>query len=192
MHTVVVVGLVIVAVGYTIARRAIGEPLNARDLFGAPVVLLAVGGYGLTKVAGVTGVDIAWLAGTSLAGLALGVWRGTTVRLMVKDGALWQRYPARTYLVWVVSLVVNGGLGFLAAHAGMHAEARPMALSIGVGLLGEAAAVGLRAMSTEVPFSPESRDDRRALARRADFRQFDRQPALKDGVAWLSRTAGRR
>lgn len=192
MHAMLVVGLVIVAVGYTIVRRTIGEPLNVRDLFGAPVVLLAVGGYGLTKVPGVTGVDVVWLVGTSLVGLALGVWRGATVRLMVKDGALWQRYPAKTYLVWVVSLVVNGGLGLLATHAGMQAEARPMTLSIGVGLLGEAVAVGLRAMATGLPFSSESRDDQWKRASRADFRQFRRQPGLRDGVAWLSRGAGRR
>lgn len=191
MHTWMVVALVVAAVGYTIVRPAIGEPVNVRDLFGAPVVLLAIGGYSLGKDPDVTGVDIAWLAGTSAAGLALGVWRGATVRLMVKDGALWQRYPARTYLVWVVSLVVNGGLGILAAHAGMHADARPMTLSIGVGLLGEALAVGLRAMATGVPFSVESRDDQRGLPRRADFRQFDRQPALRDGVAWISRSADR-
>lgn len=192
MHTWVVVLLIVAAVGYTIVRRSIGEPLNARDLFGPPVVLLAIGGYSVTKLPEVTGADVAWLAGTSLVGVALGVWRGATVRLMVKDGALWQRYPARTYLVWVVSLVVNGGLGVLATHAGMHADARPMTLSIGVGLLGEAAAVGLRALVTGVPFSAERRDDRRGLPRRADFRQFDRQPALKDGVTWISRVAGRR
>ncbi|MFI7678042.1 DUF1453 domain-containing protein [Actinophytocola sp. NPDC049390] len=192
MHTLVVVGLVIVAVGYTIVRRTIGEPLNARDLFGTPVVLLAAGGYGLAKVPYVTGVDVVWLAGTSLAGLAFGVWRGATVRLMVRDGALWQRYPVRTYLVWTVSLVVNGGLGFLAARAGAHPDARPLALSIGVGLLGEAVAVGVRAMSTGVPFSPESRDDRRKFASRADFQQFERQPGLRDGVAWMSRAAWRR
>jgi hypothetical protein len=191
MHTWMVVALVVAAVVYTIVRRAIGEPVNVRDLFGAPVVLLVIGGYSLGKVPDVTGVDIAWLAGTSAAGLTLGVWRGATVRLMVKDGALWQRYPARTYLVWVVSLVVNGGLGILAAHAGMQADARPMTLSIGVGLLGEAFAVGLRAMATGVPFSVESRDDQRGLPRRADFRQFDRQPALRDGVAWISRPADR-
>ncbi len=192
MHTLVVVGLVVVAVGYTIVRRTIGEPLNARDLFGTPVVLLAVGGYGLAKVSDVTGVDVAWLVGTSFVGLVLGLWRGATVRLMVKDGVLWQRYPARTYLVWVVSLGVNGGLGFLATHSGVHADVRPMALSIGVGLLGEAVAVGLRALATGVPFSPEGRDDRRELAVCKDFQQFERQPALRDGVTWFSRAAWRR
>jgi hypothetical protein len=192
MHTWMVVAVVVVAVGYTIVRRTIGEPVNARDLFGSPVVLLAIGAYGLSGTPGVTGGDVAWLAGLSIVGLALGVWRGSTVRLMVKDGALWQRYPARTYLVWVVSLVVNGALGLLAAHAGMHADAHPMTLSIGIGLLGEAAAVGLRAMATGVPFSAEGRDDRRGLPGRADFHHFDRQPALKDGVAWVSRAAGRR
>jgi hypothetical protein len=192
MHTWVVVALVVAAVGYTIARRTIGEPLNARDLFGTPAVLLAIGGYGVSKVPDVTGTDIAWLVATSAVGLVLGVWRGTTVRLVVRDGALWQRYPAGTYLVWVVSLVVNGVLGFLATHAGVHEDARPVTLSIGVGLLGEAAAVGLRAMTTGVPFSPEGRDERRGLPRRADFRHFDRQPALRDGVAWLARGAGRR
>jgi hypothetical protein len=192
MHTWMVVALIVVAVGYTIVRRTIGEPLNMRDLFGAPVVLLAVGGYGLSKVSGVAGIDIAWLAGTSCVGLALGVWRGATVRLMVKDGALWQRYPARTYLVWVVSLVVNVGLGVVATHMSVQADARPMTLSIGVSLLGEAVAVALRAMATGVPFSVESRDDQRGLSRRADVRQMDRQPALRDGVAWLSKVADRR
>lgn len=192
MHTWLVVALVTVAVGYTIVRRSIGEPLNARDLFGPPVALLVIGGYSLSRVPEVAGVDIAWLIGTSAAGLALGVWRGATVHLMVKGGALWQRYPVRTYLVWVVSLVVNGGLGLLATHAGMHADVRPVTLSIGVGLLGEAASVGLRALATGMPFSAESRADRRGLPRRADFRHFDRQPALKDGVTWLSRVAERR
>lgn len=184
MQSWMVVALVCAAVGYTIVRRSIGEPVNARDLLGTPVVLLAVGGYSLTKVPHVTAVDIAWLVGTSLVGLALGVWRGTTVHLMVKDGALWQRYPARTYLVWVVSLVVNGALGLIARAGGMHEDVRPMTLSIGVGLLGEAAAVGLRALATGVPFSAESRDDQRGLPRRADFSQLDRQPALRD---WRSR-----
>lgn len=178
------VTLVVVAVVYTIVRRSIGEPLNARDLFGPPVVLLVIGGISVVRIDGVTPVDIAWLVGTSLVGVAFGLWRGSTVTLMTKNGVLWQRYPARTYVVWVISFVVNGALGFLATRAGMHEEVRPMTLSIGVSLLGEAAAVGLRALSTGLPFSPERRDDHRGLPRRADFAQLSRQPALRD---WLRR-----
>ncbi len=105
---------------------------------------------------------------------------------MVKDGALWQRYPARTDVVWAVSVVVNAGLGLLATSAGMHSDARPVTLSIGVGLLGEALAVGLRALSTGVPFSVPRKEDQRGLPNRSDFERLDRQPALRDGVTWLS------
>jgi len=184
MQTWMVVVLICGAVGYTILRRSIGEPVNLRDLFVAPAVLVGVGLYSLK---GVTAVDIGWLVGTGIVGLALGMVRGSTVCLMVKDGSLWQRYPARTYGVWAVSLVVNAGLGFLATHAGMHEDARPIMLSIGIGLLGESAAVGLRGLATGVPFSPQRREDQRGLPNRSSFTLLDRQPALRDGVEWLAR-----
>ena len=107
-----VVALVCAAVGYTIVRRSIGEPLNARDLLGAPVVLAAVGIHSLTEVPGLTAVDIGWLLGTGV--------------------------------------------------------------------------VGLRALSTGVPFSVPRKEDQRGLPNRSDFERLDRQPALRDGVTWLS------
>lgn len=187
MQTWMVVVAICAAVGYTVVRRSIGEPLNVRDLFVAPLVLAGAGLYGLKDVPNLTVVDIAWLVVTGLVGLVFGMVRGSTVRLVVRDGALWQRYPARTYGVWVVSLVVNAGLGFVATHAGMHEDARPVMLSIGIGMLGESVAVGLRALTTGLPFSPQRRDDQRGLPSRTSFSQLDRQPALRDAVGWLAR-----
>jgi hypothetical protein len=157
MSTWMVVAVVGAALVYTIVRRSIGEPLSVRELFGAPVVLVAIGGHSLTTVPGVTPTDVAWLAGMSAVGLALGAARGATVTLSERDGVLWQRYPARTYAVWVVSLLVNGGLGLLARTSGTSEEVRPTTLAIGVGLLGEALAVGARALSTGLPFAQGSR-----------------------------------
>jgi hypothetical protein len=53
-----------------------------------------------------------------------------------------------------VSFAVNFGVGFLATQLGAHPEARPMTLSIGIGLLGEALVIGLRARSTGLPYAP--------------------------------------
>ncbi|WP_433263313.1 DUF1453 domain-containing protein [Actinosynnema sp. CS-041913] len=145
-------GLVAVGVAAVVVKRFLGEPLSARDLVGPPVVLLGFGIYGLTKTP-LTAVDVLWLAVGSVVGVALGVLRGTTIRLFTRDGVLWQRYTPWTLAVWVGSFAVNAGLGFVAVSAGMHAEARPMTLSIGVGLLGELVPIGLRAVRSGVPFA---------------------------------------
>ncbi|KAA2265260.1 DUF1453 family protein [Solihabitans fulvus] len=150
-------GLIVVGVIVVIVKRLTGEPLNARDLLGPPVVLTAIGGYAVAKVDHLTATDIGWLALGSVVGLGFGALRGTTIRLFTKDGVLWQRYSGRTFLVWVISLAGNGGLDLLAKANGMHHEARPTTLAIGISLLGEAVVVGLRAHATKVPFAPERR-----------------------------------
>ncbi|CCH33935.1 DUF1453 family protein [Actinosynnema sp. NPDC047251] len=153
MLTWVLIAAAVVAV---VVKRFMGEPLNARDLFGPPLVLFGIGVYELIKTS-LTLVDVLWLAAGSVVGLVLGVLRGTTITLFVRDDVLWQRYTPWTVAVWAGSLAVNFGLGLAATSAGMHAEARPMTLSIGVGLLGELVPVGLRAIRSGVPFAPQRR-----------------------------------
>jgi len=147
--------LIAVAVVAVIVKRLVGEPLTARGLAVPPLALFGVGCYHLTKVEHWFGVDVGWLVIGSAVGFALGYLRGHTVRVFARDGVLWQRYTPWTLLVWVVSLGINAGVGFLAVHAGAHAEARPMTLSIGLGLLGELIPVGLRALRSGIPFAPE-------------------------------------
>ncbi|MFD8498374.1 DUF1453 domain-containing protein [Amycolatopsis sp. NPDC059657] len=148
------IAAIVVVVIVVIVKRLIGEPLNARDLVIPPLVLIGIGVWSLRKIE-LTGLDIAWLAGGSALGLGMGALRGTTLRLFAKDGVLWQRYTGWTFGVWVLSIAVNGGFGFLAVAGGMHTDARPMPLSIGISLLGEMVVVGLRALRTGVPFAPE-------------------------------------
>ncbi|MEQ4305392.1 CcdC protein domain-containing protein [Plantactinospora sp. B6F1] len=148
LAAVVVVGVIAVVV-----KRFVGEPLNGRDLAVPPLVLVGIGIYALTKVDHLTGTEIGWVVAGSVVGLVFGAVRGTTVRLFRKGGVLWQRYSGWTVAVWVASFAISAGLGYLAVHAGVRAEARPMTLSIGVSLLGELATLGRRALSTGVPFA---------------------------------------
>ncbi|RKT56697.1 DUF1453 family protein [Saccharothrix australiensis] len=145
-------GLIAIAVVAVVVKRFLGEPLDARGLVVPPLVLIGIGVHGLTSVDLAT-ADVLWLVAGSVVGVALGALRGTTIRLFTRDGVLWQRYTPWTLAVWVGSFAVNAGLGFAAAAGGMHAEARPMTLSIGVGLLGELVPIGLRALRSGVPFA---------------------------------------
>ncbi|MEV4126552.1 hypothetical protein [Nocardia sp. NPDC049707] len=151
------IGLVIavIAVIAVVVKRFYGEPMNARDTFGPPVVLLAIGSYSLTKVADLNGTDITWLIIGGGVGLAFGALRGTTIGIFTRDGHLWQRYTVRTVIVWAVSMVAGFAISALGTSMGMHHDARPTTLSIGISMVGEMLTLGLRALSTGVPFAPD-------------------------------------
>lgn len=152
LKTLLVVGLVV----YVVARRMMGEPLVARDVYVPPVVLVAIGGHGVLEQ-DLSALDAGWLAVTVLLGVAFGALRAATAVVYPKDGVLWQRYTWKTLVVWVITFAVSLGVGALAVMAGMHAETRSMPLSIGVGLLGEALVILIRARTAGVPFAPDKR-----------------------------------
>jgi hypothetical protein len=135
--------LIAVGVVVVVAKRFHGERVNARDLAGPPVVLVGLGVYALRDVP-LTAVDWTWLVAGSAVGLGLGVARGATVRVFTRDGVPWQRYTPWTLLVWAGSAAVSVALGLAAASAGTPADARPVTLSIGIGLLGEVIPIGVR------------------------------------------------
>ncbi|MFD0401401.1 DUF1453 domain-containing protein [Kitasatospora sp. NPDC127121] len=150
-------GLIAVVVVVVVIRRLRGEPLNARDLFAPPVVLTAIGFWSLVRHPGLGAGDYAWVAAGAALGVGLGVLRGITVTLFERDGVAWQRYTGRTFLVAAGSLAVMAGFGLLAGRFGLAPDARPVQLSIGVGFLGEALAVGCRVLVAGLPFAPERR-----------------------------------
>lgn len=151
------IGLVIaiVAVIALVVKRFYGEPMSARDTFGLPVILLAIGIYSLTKIADLNGTDITWLIIGGAVGLAFGALRGATVGIFTRDGHLWQRYTVRTVIVWAVSMTAGFAISALGTTMGMHHDARPTTLSIGISMVGEMLTLGVRAFSTGVPFAPD-------------------------------------
>ncbi|MGW5937943.1 DUF1453 domain-containing protein [Streptomyces celluloflavus] len=157
MNPWLLTAIIVVLVVAVVIKRRIGEPVNVRELFGAPVILTGIGVLSLVKMTGVTGTDYAWVVTGSVLGIALGALRGTSIELTHRNGALWQRYTGRTFLVMVGSLVTMAGFNFLAVKMGMHESARPIPLSVGVSFLGESLIVGRRGMLSGIPFAPAAR-----------------------------------
>ncbi|MFE7314056.1 hypothetical protein ACFU7T_13265 [Streptomyces sp. NPDC057555] len=117
------------------------EELGQEFFCSGPTVGVAVGGQEPLGVGAVFGT-------------ALGALRDATVALVDKGGVLWQRYTARTFLTLIGTLAVTAGFNVLAVKAGMHQNARPIQLSIGVSFLGESLMVGRRGMASGIPFAP--------------------------------------
>ncbi|MFD2419643.1 DUF1453 domain-containing protein [Amycolatopsis pigmentata] len=142
--------LIIAAVGYVLARRLLGEPVDARRTLLLPAVLTGVGFTDLTKVAQ-SPVSIGFLVGTTVISLVLGLLRGASIRVFEKDGVVHLRYTVTTLVLWAANLVVKFGAGFalgLADPKAEHAASSGLMLTLGAGLLVEGLAVMSKAMRT--------------------------------------------
>ena len=137
-----------------VVRRILGEPLNARDLWAAPIVLTGIGVWILVRAGGLGAADYAWLIAGSALGVGLGLPRGASIVLFERAGHVWQRYNARTFALVIGSLVVMAAFSVLAERLGMRPQARPIQLAIGLSFLGESLAVTVRALTSGVPFAP--------------------------------------
>ncbi|MFD2470875.1 DUF1453 domain-containing protein [Amycolatopsis silviterrae] len=150
----VLAGLV-VGVVVMLVFRMVGEPLNWRDTVAPPVVLIAIGVAGVVGYQGLTGTDVWWIVGSCLVGLAFGAARGTTIRLYEKKGELWQRYRKSSLALFVLGVGVSAGFTVLAVKCGMHEQARPYQLAIGVSFAGEALVLIPRGLLSDVPFAKD-------------------------------------
>lgn len=157
MVFVIIVGAIVL-----IVKRFLGEPVDARDTFLTPLILVGIGVYSVTKVADLSGTDIVWLVIGGVVGIAFGAVRGTTTVLFARDGHLWQRYTVKTLVVWTTSIATGFGISLLGSTMGMHHDAKPITLSIGIGMLGEMLTLGLRALSTGIPFAPDKKSAARS------------------------------
>nr|WP_042179390.1 hypothetical protein [Kibdelosporangium sp. MJ126-NF4]CEL13798.1 hypothetical protein [Kibdelosporangium sp. MJ126-NF4]CTQ88166.1 hypothetical protein [Kibdelosporangium sp. MJ126-NF4] len=145
----------VVGVGIVLVLRVIGEPLNWRDVVAPPVVLLAIGVTGMLAFDGLDGTDIAWVTGSGVIGFAFGAARGATVRIYEKNGELWQRYTAWSLTLLALGVLASAGITLLAVRLGMHEQARPHQLAIGISFAGEAAVLIPRALATGTPFATD-------------------------------------
>ncbi|MEJ8651818.1 DUF1453 domain-containing protein [Streptomyces sp. MS1.AVA.3] len=154
MNPWLLAAIIVVVVIAVVIKRMIGEPVNARGLFVAPAVLTGVGILSLLKKTDPTATDLTWVITGAIFGAALGALRGATVQLIDRGGVLWQRYTGRTFLTLIGTLAITAGFNVVAAKMGMHENARPLHLSIGVSFLGESLMVGRRGMTSGIPFAP--------------------------------------
>ena len=159
LPTPVVAVLVVIGAGHVLWRRMRGEALQAKRLLALPLVFSVLGVVDLTAPTAphLGPADVAVLVAGAVVSVVLGAVRGATVELFPREGVLWQRYRGVTVLLWGV-LIASKLLLALVAHLMGAAGAvgtEGLMLSLGLSLLGEAALVAPRALSTGVPFASE-------------------------------------
>ena len=104
-----------------------------------------------------------------------------------------------TIAIWVAWFVIHYGLDWLIARTGSDIGTASSTVAAGLTLLGEAAPLAPRAMSTGLPFPSR----RRARSGRAgvsadtgnsggnQIEELEHSPTMADGLAWLRERLGR-
>jgi methyl coenzyme M reductase beta subunit len=94
-----------------------------------------------------------WLAVQGVVSVAIGMVRGSTVRLYERGGHLWARYSPLTLALWVASIAARFGLAAAAvgAGAGRAAMTSSTMLMFGLSLAAESLIVLPRAHASGIP-----------------------------------------
>ncbi|MFD0684908.1 hypothetical protein [Actinomadura fibrosa] len=155
MNTLDDVLLAIAVLAFVLHRQMRARPLDERSLATIPIVMIIIGAAqgGLADAAH-PAVSVALLAAEAVAAVALGVWRAATVHLWRgPGGALWRRGTAWTAAAWTASIAIRAALIGAGYAAGVHPAAGAVLVFLGLTLLVQNLAVGLRArrMPATVP-----------------------------------------
>lgn len=158
-NPLVVAAVVVVAGGYVIVRRSVGEPVNVRDLAVPPLVLLALGVREVLRGEALTVGQFYGLVGLGALAVVLGGLRATTVRLYPREGVLWYRYRAFTYVMWVATALVGAAVRLgTYAITDLPASAQTLYVTVGLTLAGESVVLATRGLLSGERFAAEGRD----------------------------------
>lgn len=149
--------LFVVIIAWRLARKLREQPVKTdAQRWRLPLILTAIGAYetvSLTHGAHPVkfdGADIAYLVLAGAVSVVLGLVRGSTVRIHDRGGMLTQQYTALTVVLWLATIGIRLGMDLVASHSFGVAAAvagSSILMMFGLSLLGESAAVALRAGS---------------------------------------------
>jgi hypothetical protein len=143
--------LIVVAVGYILVRRMIGEQAEARRMLILPTVLVIIGLSDVSKDVK-TPAAVGILVATAAISVAIGALRGASVRISTREGVAFVQYTALTVILWVANVVIKFG-----ANAGLRvidpndsaALSNSLMLTLGAGMLIEGLIVLARALRAD-------------------------------------------
>jgi|GEM_PF-1593893 len=143
--------LILVAVGYILFRRMIGEQAEARRMLILPAVLTIIGLTDVSKDVKTPGA-VVLLVATAAISLAIGALRGATVRISAREGVAFVQYTVLTVVLWVVNVAIKFG-----ANVGLRivdpsdsaALSNSLLLTLGAGMLMEGLIVLARALHAD-------------------------------------------
>ncbi|MBV9846679.1 MAG: hypothetical protein JOZ47_16655 [Kutzneria sp.] len=139
-----------------ISKQVTGSPVTPRQVVVMPTILIAAGLISVGPALGEASAGELALFGVDLIVLGLlGTARGVSTRLSMRDGRPFQKGTALTLLLWLATIGLRVGGGFLAAALGVGGTltTASMLLSIGLSIGVQNMTIWSRAKRLTVPLA---------------------------------------
>lgn len=137
----------IAVIGYVLFKRIQGQPVTTpKRLFALPIILIVLGYGDVTGGGTLTPIAIAITVIGCAVSLALGLLRGRTDKLSVRDGSPFVQWGVTSLSLFAVNIATKLVLDVIGVAAGLSTSTvgKSLLLSFGLTLLGEAVVIWLR------------------------------------------------
>lgn len=153
--------LVLILVGALVVLRVLGKQLTgsvvtARSLVLMPAILIVVGLVSASTALSIANPgEIVFFLIDAVIGVGLGLARGATTRLSLRDGSLFQKGTALTLVLWLATIAVRVGAGLLGNSLGVAGTltAASALLLFGLTIAAQNGVVYLRAQQQRLPLA---------------------------------------
>ncbi len=144
--TLATVAIYLALIVFILAKKVKGQPIGTpKKLFALPVVVTVIGYGDLTQGTMKPAEITLTVVGAALS-LGLGLLRGRTDKLSVRNGYVFVRWGAASLSLFLASLVAKLALDLVgfAAGGGFSAAGKSLVLTFGLTLLAEAVVIWMR------------------------------------------------
>ncbi|AHI00279.1 hypothetical protein GCM10010174_83860 [Kutzneria viridogrisea] len=118
-----------------IGKQVVGAPVTQRSLVLMPAILVAIGLFSAsTAMSTASAGELGFFAVDVLLLIGLGAARGASTRLSIRDGGLYQKGSPLTLVLWLSTIAVRVGAGFLAAALGVSGTLTTASMLLTFGL----------------------------------------------------------
>ena len=153
--------LVLVVIGALVVLRVLGKQLTGsvvtgRSLVLMPAILIVIGlGSAATALSLAQPGEILFFLLDAVIVMGLGLARGASTRLTLRDGGLFQKGTAVTLVLWLTTIAVRVGAGFLGHSLGVAGTLTTASavLLFGVTIAAQNVVIYLRAQQQRLPLA---------------------------------------
>jgi hypothetical protein len=156
MSTLVLILVGALVVLRVLAKQLTGSMVTGKSLVLMPAILIVVGlGSAASALTLARPGEILFFLVDAVIVLALGVARGATTRLSLRDGGLFQKGTALTLVLWLATIAVRVGAGFIGQSIGVAGTLTTASLLLlfGVTIAAQNAVIYLRAQQQRLPLA---------------------------------------